>query len=263
MNMQAARPIAAKGWRASFLSTLFPSHDWSSLLRVATELGADGIEPRIGAGHAHGVEPETDALLLDRSRSALAGDALEVPCLATPFRLGTTEASVFQRGMAVRRALGASGMRVFVDVPSSGTSDAELRRQIDAAVLALERLGEDTSSIWVENHGAASQLSRLEALIPEPVGIVWDIGHSVSAGEAWQRSLEALPRIRHVHVKNWQSSDRGWDRNVALLDGGFAIASILTALDDRAYCGFVSAEVIPERGIEAIKALVEQRKLRD
>ena len=70
-------------FKLSFMSWLKPDAQLPELVDLAARYGYHGIEPRVGAGHSHGIELSTAAESLWDVRRAFEDSSLELSCLAT------------------------------------------------------------------------------------------------------------------------------------------------------------------------------------
>jgi len=129
------------------------------------------------------------------------------------------------------------------------------------AVPAAQRLG---VTIAVENVWNRFLLSPLEMRTfvdafadSSHVGVYFDAGNILSYGypQDWIRTLG--PRIKRVHVKDFDDAIGGWNGFRNLLQGNVPWAEVRTALQEIGYDGYVTAEVtgynaFPELGLKHI-----------
>jgi len=250
-------------WSCSFVSTLFPAASFGELVQIARRLGAQGLEPRLGARHAHGLELAAGPDERRAIRDALAQGGVTVSDIGSPGHIGESPASDFAAYARLATDVGARGIRVFYDDPKEGEEHARWVDRIRAGLRAVEaELGADAARLWVENHGASSRSDAIAEIGGDAVGVVWDVAHSASAGEGVEESWRGFGRrVRHVHVKDWRKNpDGSWARAVPLFDGDLPITDALALLVRVGYAGFVSAEVPPARGEDDVSRLVAARK---
>ncbi|MEZ4615637.1 MAG: hypothetical protein R2867_09010 [Caldilineaceae bacterium] len=70
----------------AFMSFSCPELTLTEMLTLAAQTGYEGIEPRAGSDHRHGVELETDSATRQQMREAAAQSGIAICCLATSCR---------------------------------------------------------------------------------------------------------------------------------------------------------------------------------
>jgi len=64
----------------SFMSFSCPEAGIKEFIGFAKQYGFDGIEPRIGSGHRHGIEPDADNIFLQDVREMSAENGIKICC---------------------------------------------------------------------------------------------------------------------------------------------------------------------------------------
>ncbi|NIA15337.1 MAG: TIM barrel protein [Nitrospiraceae bacterium] len=196
----------------AFMTFSTPGLSLSETLDVAKRYGYDGIEPRMDAGHAHGVEiaATKDERAGMRAQAEEAGIALA--CLATsltyadPAKTGDMLRQTHER-IDLAGDLGIPAMRVF----GGGIPEGISREQAtDLLVSSLESVADhaaersvvlcfETHDDWCDPNYVAAVLERVNH---PHVAANWDIMHPVMRGHStMDEAFETLRSwIRHLHI---------------------------------------------------------------
>jgi len=174
-------------------------------------------------------------------------------------------------GEVVRQQLAAAswlGVDCILVVPGAVTPEVGYEtaygRARDFLAESLPAAREAGVAIGVENVWNRFLLSPLEfrALLdglndPEHVGAYFDAGNILAYGypQDWIRTLG--PRIKRVHVKDFDDRIGGWNGFRNPLQGNLPWAEVRAALEEVGYDGYVTAEVsgynaFPELGLKHI-----------
>ncbi|MBR3504524.1 MAG: sugar phosphate isomerase/epimerase [Clostridia bacterium] len=196
----------------AFMSFSCPGLPLGEALDLAKASGYAGFEPRIDAGHAHGIEPgmPKDAR---RAARALAGDkGVSLCCLASSVKLASRRA-LAENMDAARRAvelcvdLGIPRVRVFGGPIDEGQTRREAVEQVARALDALSaEIGGADVCLCMETHDSWCEPEHVAAVMRlcrgRHVGVNWDLMHPLLAAHADMRETFGLlrPYIRHVHV---------------------------------------------------------------
>lgn len=233
-------------WPLAVSSLGAPELDLPAFLAHARAAGCTGVELRLGADqpvHVGLTERERRTC-----RDQLAESGLEVLCLASYVKLcsdGPDDEVVDELGRTLDLAaeLGAAGVRVFPGGTGDGGDDDRARRR-------LERVVADVPAgvrILVETHDShprATDVVRLLEGVPDeaPVDVIWDVAHSLVAGEPAHDTVATLGRrLAHVQVKDVERLERG--ATPALPGQGvLPLDSVAAALRDAGYRGYLSLE---------------------
>ena len=195
----------------AFMTFSCPKLPWGEVLALARRCGYDGVEPRIGSGHAHGLELSTPAAARKQAAVAAAGAGVAICCVATSCRFADpqlNEAMLAEARGAIDLAgdLGCPRLRVFGGKLGEGLSREQatglvakcLAGLADQAAARGVTLCMETHDLWCNPEHVAEVMRRVNH---PAVGVNWDIMHPVRF-EGWDMAaaFEVLrPWIRHVH----------------------------------------------------------------
>jgi len=196
----------------AFMTFSTPELDLAAVLEVARQYGYDGIEPRLDAKHAHGVEVAASASQRDAIRRQADQAGIALACLATSLTFADpakTDATIRDAHERIDLAgdVGAPAIRVF----GGGFGDELDREQaveLTARSLAsvADHAGERGVCLCLETHDSWCDPAHVAAVVGRAdhpaVAVNWDIMHPVRTELATiDESFEALrPWIRHLHV---------------------------------------------------------------
>jgi sugar phosphate isomerase/epimerase len=181
------------------------------MLSLAKRLGYDGIEPRISAEHAHGLEFDTaEAARRDAAKEAEdAGVAL--CCIATSCSYADAAKSERNvedtvRAIDLAHDVGCPRIRVFGGRLPDGVSREEAVDRVSQALASVAGHAADagvvvcmeTHDSWCDPADVAEVMGRVNHAA---IAVNWDIMHPVrTAGSTMDQAFETLrPWIRHVH----------------------------------------------------------------
>ncbi len=239
----------------AFMTFSCPSLSFADVLGVAKRYGYDGVEIRIDAEHAHGLE----AGMSDRQRGEMRrlweGGGVELCCLATSCCLASVEIRQAMISGALLRIdlaadLGCSRIRVFGGAPGGSF---ERDRAIEFAVDSLSRLADraekrkvtvciETHDYWCDPEPLAEVLRRVDH---PRIAANWDIMHPVRAiGRTMEEAHRIIgPWVRHVHFHDGKITE-GRSELVPVGDGDIDHRTALRLLAADGYDGFLSGEWI-------------------
>jgi sugar phosphate isomerase/epimerase len=239
----------------SFMSFSCPGLDIVQLLDTAKLYGYDGIEPRTGCGHMHGIEIGTSRQTLLDAKEKAADCGISICCIATSCSFANPANSAenidqARRSVDLAAEVGSPVIRVFGGSVPEGV---ERKRSFDLVVGALSDLShyarQREVAVCMETHDGwcspEAVLDIMKAVSHPSICVNWDIMHPVlSASYTVEKSFELLkPWIRHVHVH-----DGAYDgyRLVFKPIGQGAIdhGSAVKNLRDSGFTGFISGEWI-------------------
>jgi len=240
--------------RYAFMSFSTPDLTLAEMLALAAQLGYDGIEPRLDAGHRHGIECDLSLPERQAIKAQVADTGIALCCLATscqyanpatlPKMLDDT-----RRAIDLAGAVGAPRLRVFGGLIPDGISREQATDQCITSLAALApHAAEQGVTLCLETHDAwcdpAHVIAILRAVNHPCIAVNWDIMHPVrAAGCTMDAAFAALkPWIRHLHVH-----DGVLGEPAALMpigEGAIDHRRAIELLHTIAYDGYLSGEWI-------------------
>lgn len=235
----------------AFMSFSTPDLSLSQMLEVADRYGYDGIEPRLDASHAHGVEVLTGKLEREAIRNQCSSSGIPIVCLAASIRYADPNTSALAIQETHERIdlagdVGAPRIRVFGGKIGAGLDRAAA---VDLLVSCLGAVADhaaergvtlclETHDDWCNPADVASVLSRVNN---PAVAANWDIMHPVkSAGVSMRDAyLTLAPWVKHVHFHDG-TSEGLVPIGTGLIDHRLAIQLLAEA----GYDGYLSGEWI-------------------
>ncbi|HEV7663083.1 MAG TPA: sugar phosphate isomerase/epimerase family protein [Chloroflexota bacterium] len=191
---------------------------------------------------------------LGRLRSLFPRDELPIAVLATSVRLATNDPAVRQTTLDETYAwidlaaeLNVPVIRVF---GARNPPELDLERSIQAVGEMLAQLSSRAEQagvkVGVETHDEfanADSVARALQLAPSTaVGAIWDMWHTLRAGNSPAQALDVLgSRVLNVHLKDARRSADGWQL-LLLGEGDIPVKEGLRLLKQRGYDDFISVE---------------------
>ena len=237
----------------SFMSFSTPDLSFPDMLATARRYGYDGIEPRLDAEHAHGVEVGiTGAQRWDvREQAAAAG--IEIACIATSLKYADpaeTDTMIQQTHERIDLAadVGSCVLRVFGGgIPSGVSREQAIDIMVESLCAVADHAGERGVKLSVETHDdwcdPVHVAAVLERVNHAAVGVNWDVMHPVRTGAATiEESFEILkPWVYHLHIHDGVGGDVGL---VPIGTGDIDHKAVLECLQTVDYTGYLSGEWI-------------------
>ncbi len=203
----------------AFMTFSCPTYDLDRTLALARQFGYQGIEPRIGSGHQHGIEVSASAEIRRVIRKKAEDAGIEICCLATSCKYADPTVysqMVEQARMAIDLAadVGSTRIRVF-----GGPIPQEFTRlqAVDLLVGALSALAGYASPrnvcVCLETHDDWSDpawVAQVMQRVDHPaVGVNWDLLHPVRRVRCSidQAFTTLKPWIHHVHFHDGVASE--------------------------------------------------------
>lgn len=238
----------------SFMSFSTPELGLGEMLDVAREYGYDGIEPRLDAEHAHGIEVDATPEQRTAFKQQAAGAGIVIACLATSITFADPEKS----GEMIRQTheridlagdVGAHVIRIFGGKIPDGIAR---RHAVDIVAEALRSVADHAARrdviVCLETHDDWCNPAHVAAVMRQTlhpaIGANWDVMHPVRAGDAtMDQAFRALARwIRHVHVHDGTPGE-----GLPFLpigEGGYDHRTVISRLAAFQFDGFISGEWI-------------------
>ncbi len=239
----------------AFMSFSCPQLSLDEMLALAKRYGYDGIEPRISAGHAHGIELDADATRRREARQKAIDSGIEICCIATSCRYADPATAREQvdetlRCIDLAADVGAPRIRVFGGAIPEGVSREEaidlLAESLRAVAGHARERGVvvclETHDDWCDPDHVAEVMRRVDH---PAVAVNWDVMHPVrQAGRTVDQAFQILrPWIRHVHVHDGSARlDRLELRPIG--EGDIDIRRAMELLKAISYDGYLSGEWI-------------------
>jgi len=238
----------------AFMTFSTPTLSLRDTIAVARRFGYDGVELRLDAGHAHGVEVGLSDDDRKRVREQAKSAGVSIACLATSLRFvdpataETTRAEARAR-LALAADIGCPCIRVFGGPVPAGMSRQEA---IEQMVRSLRAVADDAAArgvtICLETHDDWSDPRHVAAVLRDAahpaIACNWDVMHPVRTGAATVDAAWAMlrPWIRHVHLH-----DGRFGEGVQLVPIGQGMVdhrAVIRLLLQAGYSGFLSGEWI-------------------
>ena len=238
----------------SYMSFSTPTFTLAQMLEAARRYGYDGIEPRLDAGHAHGVEVSATPDQRKAVRQQAAASGVSLACLATSLTYAdpaATAAMVQQTRERIDLAadVGAPAIRVFGGAIKGGLDRGAA---IDLVGRSLGEVAEHAArrgvAVCMETHDSWCDPSHVAAVMRKAghpaIAVNWDIMHPVrTARKTIDESFEALkPWIRHLHVHDGTIAEPLTMQPIG--QGAIDHRRAIELLKTIRYAGFISGEWI-------------------
>ncbi len=239
----------------AFMSFSCPDLTLAEMLMLARKVGYDGIEPRAGSNHRHGVELTADAATRQQIREAAAESEIALCCLATSCRYAdpaTVQAEIDAtlRYIDLASDVGAPRLRVFGGKIGAGVSRAAAIENVAEALTAIAGEAHDRGvTICLETHDDWCDPQHVAAVMAQvnhpAIAVNWDIMHPVRAGGATMtEAYEILrPWIQHVHIHDGSTRLDKLEM-LPIGTGGIDHRLAIELLHADAYAGYLSGEWI-------------------
>lgn len=239
----------------AFMSFSAPRLGLGELLDLAAELGYDGIEPRIGSAHGHGVELERTAAERRAIRRQAEAAGVALCCIATACKYADPD-GVGRAVEDTRRALklaadvGSPRLRVFGGAIPAGVSRQAAIEGVARALRSVAGEAEqhgvtlclETHDDWTDPQHVAEVLGRVDS---PAVAANWDYMHTIRVAKTTVDQAFALlaPWIKHVHFHDGRDLA---DQLVFLPigSGDYPQRRVVELLLEAGYDGYMSGEWI-------------------
>ncbi len=239
--------------------------DWSldQVVEGMKRHGYQGLEPRIGWGHAAGIEPEMPADVRRAVRERFEKEGLAICCVATGARFATPDPEELETsieeavaGIDLAADLGASCIRTFGGPRGSGELHGIVHRTAEAYQRVMDRAVEKGVRVLMETHDewcVSTQVREVVERVNHPhLRVLWDLMHTQRFMERPQETFQTIGHLTahlHAHDGRYETPESRMT-NVGLGEGTIDHATPLRLLNEAGFDGYFSVEVIHRPGSE-------------
>lgn len=231
-----------------------PGLSYDDILGFAAETGYDGIEIRIVAKHAHGIETDLSAADRAEAKRKAVDAGVDIACVATSCKYAdpqTVDENIEATHAAIDLAadLGAPTIRVFGGQLGEGIDRETAITNVASALASVaDHAGERGVSVCMETHDDWCDPAHVALVMKQvdrpAIRVNWDVLHPVRTDLATvDQSYQLLePWITHVHVHDYDEKPMG---NLVPIGTGFVDhRRAIELLVKMGYRGYVSGEWI-------------------
>lgn len=237
----------------AFMTFSTPKLNLSDILAAARLYGYAGLEPRLDAGHAHGIEVATDAEQRRQIRVQVAASGIELACLATSLSYADPEKNVTMREQTHARIdlagdLHVPRLRVFGGLfPENVSRELARALVIESLRAVADHAAERQVTLCLETHDAwcdPNEVAAVMQAVQHPaIAVNWDIMHPVRRADcSIEKSFEILkPWIKHLHIHDGMLAE---SKLMPIGTGAIDHRAALACLRTINYQGYLSGEWI-------------------
>lgn len=250
--------------KLAFMSSTCPNFTIDEVITLATKLGCEGFEPRVGWGHANGIDVGSPPERVRALSMQLADAGIAIPCIATSICTSVLPGSARQEQLnEVKRMVdlailaGAPNIRVFGQGNKEWDEATRMAYAIDTLNEAALVVAGSGVTLCLETHDyfrAGRMVGHVVDMVNRPeVQVLWDITHAVMVGEKVLDTAAyiKLDRVKHCHVRDLfltRAENGGLTAMPCHEFGKGDAAELLTEaakmLGQSGYSGYFSLEVI-------------------
>ena len=239
----------------SFMSFSCPELALDALLETAKRFGYDGIEPRIQANHAHGIEFDASPEKRAQADSEAQKAGIALCCVATSCRYADPETTAQHTqdtlaAIDLAADIGSPCIRVFGGTLPEGTSREQGMDLVANALASVaDHAGERGVRVCMETHDDwcdPNHVAEVMRRVNHPaIAVNWDIMHPIRrGGSTMDQAFEVLqPWIRHVHFHDGLMESEGGGLT-PIGEGCVDHAAAVRLLRKDGYQGYLSGEWI-------------------
>ncbi len=240
----------------AFMSFSTPELKLAEMCELAKRYGYDGVEPRLDAGHTHGVEVGATSAQRAALRAQVDAAGVRLVCLATSLSYADeakTESMLAQTHERIDLAgdLGVPCVRVFGGKIPDGVSREQAVTLVAMSLAHVAAHAEkrgvtlclETHDDWCDPAHVAAVMTRVNRA---SVGVNWDIMHPVRTGRATiDQAFQTLAAwIRHCHIHDGVIGANKDVNLVPIGTGDIDHHGALACLMRAQYRGYLSGEWI-------------------
>ena len=245
------------------MTSVCPDWNLDQIVEGMTRHGYRGLEPRVGWGHAAGLELDMPALEREAVRKRIEQEGLAICCVATGARFATPDPEELDKHIEeTRRAidlaadLGAPVIRTFGGARGGGELHGIVHRTAEAYKRVMDQAQEKGVIVLMETHDewcVSAQVRAVVEKVDHPnLRVLWDLMHPqrfMERPEETMRTIGHLTAHLHAHDGRYESVD-GRIVTVGLGEGDLDHATPLRLLNGAGFDGYFSVEVIHKPGSE-------------
>ena len=247
--------------KLAMMTSVHPDAPLDELIPLMQQHGYEGLEPRVGWGHAAGIEPALSPEQRGSVRRQLADAGLSVCSIATGAKFATDEASKLREAEDEAKAaidlaadLGCPVVRTFGGPKAEGDINTQVQRCADNYRPISEFAASRGVCVCMETHDAwcvSAQVSEVVRRLGHPnMRALWDLRHPARHFERPAETFANLGDLTaHIQWSNGYYPDlAGPLRDCLAEDGVLDMDTPLRMMADHGYRGFASLEIIYKRG---------------
>jgi sugar phosphate isomerase/epimerase len=239
----------------SFMSFSCPDQSLEGMLSLAKRYGYGGIEPRIQAQHAHGLDLDVNVAVRKEAAQKARESGVELCCIATSCRYADPQTAPENventlRAIDLAADVGSTRIRVFGGRIGGGLSRPAAIEQVATALSSVaERAQARGVTVCLETHDDWTDPLHVAAVMTAvnhpAVAVNWDVMHPVRvSGWTVDASFEALKAwVQHTHVHDGATKEAKI-AYMAMGTGAIDTRRAMELLAGAGYTGYLSGEWI-------------------
>jgi sugar phosphate isomerase/epimerase len=240
--------------KCSFMTFSTPELTLREVLELARNLGYEGIEPRVGENHRHGIEYAADRGTRQAAKALAADLGVAYACVATSCRYAdpsdcAEHVDDTRRAIDLASEIGAPCIRVFGGQLGDGVTRADAVRMVAESLRSIaDHAQERGVRVCLETHDAWCDPANVAAVMREvdhaAIAVNWDIMHPVRTAQSTVDDSFAIlrPWIAHTHIHDGNLGDIF--TMLPLGEGAIDHRRAVELLADIGYDGYLSGEWI-------------------
>ncbi|MFP7298118.1 sugar phosphate isomerase/epimerase family protein [Neobacillus niacini] len=256
--------------KISLCSTGFKDHSVENVLKLAYQLGLDGVE--LWTGHIEEYLERSNSL--QNLNSLVRSYNLSIPAISPYTYFSKSEEEVIDSVTEIKRytdiafQLNCPLVRTFVGhYPSKEVSDEQWKRTIDHLKQAIQEVDQDDVNVGVEIHNntfadTIESITKIVSEVNHPrLSLIFD-GFNLYVDRLEQ--MEAFhtlhPFIQHVHLKNYRWNHEDWDQSIptSIFGGDVDHKQLLNQLREKGYQNFISLEYFGHNAEKCIRESIKE-----
>ncbi len=241
------------------MTSVCPDWNLDQIVEGMKRHGYEGLEPRIGWGHAAGIELEMSADARQAVRERFEQEGLGICCVATGARFADAEKleksiEEAKAGIDLAAGLGASLIRTFGGARGSGELNGIVHRTAEAYKGVVDHAAEKGVTVLMETHDewcVSTQVREVvERVDHSNLRVLWDLMHPQRFMERPEETFGTIGHLTahlHAHDGRYETPESRIG-NVPLGEGTIDHATPLKLLNGAGFDGYFSVEVIHKSG---------------